>query len=75
MAKPAGSQVPDLLPAAERFESPYDTDTRCGNKAGFTWIGYRVHVSETCDEQPHLITHVDTTLATVPDVSMTAILH
>ena len=35
----------DLLPAAERFESPYDTDTRCGNKAGFTWIGYRVHLS------------------------------
>lgn len=66
----------ELLPAAERFESPYDTDTRCGNKAGFNWIGYRVHLSETCDdERPHLITHVETTLATVPDVSMTAALH
>ncbi|MFW8628499.1 IS1182 family transposase [Deinococcus sp. ME38] len=66
----------ELLPAAERFESPYDTDTRCGNKAGSNWIGYRVHLSETCDnERPHLITHVDTTLATVPDVSMTAVLH
>ena len=33
--------------------------------------GYKVHITETCDfDQPHLITAVVTTAATVADVSM-----
>jgi hypothetical protein len=32
------------------------------------WIGYKVHFTETCDEaRAHLITHVETTHAAVPD--------
>jgi transposase len=32
------------------------------------WVGYKVHFTETCDEKrPHLITHVETTVAAVPD--------
>ena len=32
------------------------------------WVGYKVHVTETCDEEPpHLITHVETTTATSTD--------
>jgi transposase len=35
------------------------------------WVGYKVHLSETCDEEhPHLITQVTTTLATTSDFVM-----
>jgi hypothetical protein len=35
------------------------------------WIGYKVHVTETCDAgQPDLITQVITTPATTPDCVM-----
>ena len=35
------------------------------------WVGYKVHLSETCDEDhPHLITQVTTTLATTSDFVM-----
>jgi len=32
------------------------------------WVGYKVHFTETCDEDfPHLITHVETTQASIQD--------
>jgi len=35
------------------------------------WVGFKVHVTETCDpEQPRLITQVVTTAATTPDSTM-----
>ena len=35
-------------------------------------VGYKVHVTETCDEDaPRLITHVETTLATTADGQVT----
>ncbi len=62
----------ELSPAGERIESPYDPDARFGNKRTVTWTGYKTHVTETCDDDtPHLITDVQTTVAHVPDVSMT----
>lgn len=65
-----------LPPAAERFQSPYDTEARFSDKRSLTWTGYKVHVTETCDEDSvHLITHVETCYATVPDVSSTADIH
>ena len=39
----------DLPPVGTRFDSPYDTDARYGNKRSTTWTGYQVHVTETCD--------------------------
>lgn len=48
----------DLPPVSTRFDSPYDTDARYGNKRSTTWTGYKVHVTETCDsDAPHLIVH------------------
>ncbi len=39
--------------------SPYDLDVHYAKKRSTTWIGYKVHLTETCDEErPHLITHV-----------------
>ena len=48
--------------------SPYDPEVHYAKKRSTTWIGYKVHLTETCDEdQPHLITHVETTPAPVVD--------
>jgi transposase len=66
----------DLPPAGTRFDSPYDTDARYGNKRSTTWTGYKVHLTETSDaDTPHLITHVETTSAPVSDIDMTAPIH
>ena len=58
----------DLPPGAEMINSPYDLDARYSRKRKTAWTGYKVHLSESCDEEnPHLITHVETTPATEPD--------
>lgn len=66
----------DLPPAGQRFDSPYDPQARYGNKRSTTWTGYKVHLTETCDEDSvHLITHVETTQAHISDVAQTAPIH
>jgi len=60
-------------PSAILISSPYDVEARWCTKRETTWIGYRAHLTETCDDDlPHLITHVATTPATTIDVEMTA---
>ncbi|WP_351237718.1 transposase [Streptomyces sp. NPDC002133] len=66
----------DLPPGRLRLSSPYDTDTRYSIKRGAGWDGYKVHFTETCEpDAPHLITHVVTTDATVPDAQVTEPVH
>jgi transposase len=70
----------DLPPSRARICSPYDTDARYATKRGSGWEGYKVHLSETCDDatvtnRPHLVTHVATTDATITDVEMLEQLH
>jgi transposase len=66
----------DLAPASQVVNSPYDTEARYGKKRGATWVGYKVHLTETCeDDLPHLITHVATTPAGVNDDRMTGPIH
>ena len=58
------------------IESPYDRDARFRSRYGVNWVGYAVNVSETCDdEQCHLITHVETTDASVHEAQRTAVIH
>ncbi len=58
----------DLESPADLIVSPYDTEARYSVKRGMEWIGYKVHFTETCNEElPHLITYVETTTAGVPD--------
>jgi len=62
--------------AATAVESPYDVQARHSNKHDLSWLGYKVHLSETCDPGlPRLVTHVHTTVATTQDVSCTATIH
>jgi transposase len=59
----------DELPSsAEREASPHDTEARFRLKRDVSWVGYQVHLTETCDDDtPHLITQVETTPATESD--------
>ncbi len=58
------------------INSPYDLDVRMGNKGTRKWIGYKVHLSETCDENsPHLITYVETTPSSQKDHEIVENLH
>lgn len=76
-----------LPPGRHRITSPYDLDARYGGKRDLVWNGYKLHISETCDDQPgtgdgdalaaapNLVTNVTTTDAAVPDVAMTEPIH
>lgn len=60
-----------LPPHAQLIVSPYDPQARYSEKRGQGWVGYKVHLSETCDSQtPNLITHVETTVATTHDAEV-----
>jgi len=57
-----------MPPVSQWLRSPYDTETRYGNKSDCQWIGYKVHFTETCtSDLPHLITQVETVSATQQD--------
>lgn len=58
------------------IRSPYDSQARYARKRTTTWVGYKVHLSETCAaDQPHLITHVQTTSAEVSDAAALEPIH
>jgi transposase len=60
----------------DRIESPYDVDARFRSKAGTSWTGYMVHLTETCDvNAPHLVLHADTTPANVHEAMRTEPIH
>jgi transposase len=66
----------DLPPGSKRLVSPHDPDARCGGKRGMLWDGYKVHYSETCEEDlPHLIASVTTTSAAVDDSTQVQPVH
>jgi transposase len=62
-----------LVPNAERVVSPYETDARASRKRDTEWLGYKVHLTETCSEEEpvHLIVQAEITAATVQDVEET----
>jgi transposase len=66
----------DLPPHAQLLTSPYDVEARFATKRELSWTGYKVHLTETCDEDaPHLVTNVETTAATTNDVEVTDTIH
>jgi transposase len=55
-------------PSELRIDSPYDPEARYSEKRGQGWVGYKVHLTETCEEDtPHIIVQVETTPAPQPD--------
>lgn len=59
----------EMPEGARRIESPYEVEARYSTKRSMNWVGYKVHLTESCDEGfPHLITDLHTTAATATDV-------
>jgi transposase len=66
----------EIPPAARYISSPYDRDVRYSRKRNTSWVGYKVHMTETCEpDAPHLVCHVETTAAPVADDDMTQPIH
>ena len=62
----------DLPPASALIASPYDVEARYALKRSTEWVGYKVHLTETCDaDRPHLITQVMTMPAPSADSAVT----
>ena len=58
----------NLPPAALMVSSPDDLDARHSSKRGGHWRGYKVHLTESCDDDGLLaILNVETTVATDQD--------
>jgi transposase len=47
--EPEGDGLP---PGHARIASPYDPDARWGVKREEFWLGYKLHITETCDDPP-----------------------
>ena len=58
---PSQRDSKDRPQTRELINSPYDTEARLAMKRETTWVGYKVHLTESCDEEsPRVITHVET---------------
>lgn len=66
----------DLPPSSVHIDSPYDVEARVATKRETRWVGYKTHVTESCDEEgPHVITNVETTRATEHDSAVVGRIH
>jgi transposase len=66
----------EIPPSAQYISSPYDTEARYSLKRTTSWVGYKIHLTESCDaDAPHLITNVATTPATTGDEEMLVPIH
>jgi len=69
-------EADDIAPAAIFVNSPFDADAHLARKRTTQWVGYKVHLTETCEEDlPPLITSVQTTAGCVADGEVTPDIH
>ena len=69
-------EVKEIPTPADMISSPYDAEARYSSKRSVEWVGYKVHLTESCDaDTPHLITNVETTPAASPDDTALAVVH
>jgi transposase len=65
-----------IPPSTKFVGSPFDTEARYARKFTTSWVGYRVHITETCEEGlPNIITDVQTAPAPIADGDATPIIH
>jgi len=66
----------DQPPSAQRIASPYDLEARYSTKRDTSWVGYKVHLTETCEpDTPNLITQVETRPSTESDNAPVEAIH
>jgi transposase len=69
-------ETSELPAAGTTVRSPYDREARYAQKRSTLWVGYKVHLTETCEAgAPRLVTHVETTVASVHDLSSLEPIH
>ena len=74
--KPRFRTDDNIPPPAKLICSPYDVDATYGRKLTTWWAGYKVHLTESCDDdQPRFITHVETSRAGNGDADVTPVIH
>jgi transposase len=74
--KPRFRANDNIPPPPKMICSPYDIEATYGRKLTTWWVGYKVHLTESCDEDaPRLITHVETSRAGNGDVDVTPVIH
>jgi transposase len=62
--------------SAVLINSPYDIDAHYSKQGSSSWVGYKIHLTETCTEDSlNLITNVETTSATTFDGKVTPLVH
>jgi hypothetical protein len=68
-------QNEDLPPSSQIHNSPSDPEARYGKKRESHWVGYKAHLTQTCDpELPHLMVQATTPVGSASDeVTLTAI--
>jgi transposase len=50
----------DIPPPSLYISSPYDEEAHYSKKRSTTWVGYKVHLTETCETHLPLVhTHVE----------------
>jgi transposase len=65
---PQSGPVKDRPAGRGVIETPHDPEARGSKKRHKSWVGYKEHITETCDEKlPSLIVDVEVTDATVGD--------
>lgn len=70
------SKADGLPPARTCINSPHDLGARLASKNTTHWVGYKAHLTESCEDgSPRLITHVETTAGPVSDGSVTPDIH
>jgi len=66
----------EMPPSTIAIHSPYDVAAHYSSKRSVDWVGYKVHITETCDRDcPRFITGVCTTLSTIPDDAVVESVH
>ncbi|MGH2541726.1 MAG: transposase [Ardenticatenaceae bacterium] len=69
-------QTEELPPGEDLIQSPYDVEARYSKKRQTEWVGYKVDLTESCEQElPHLITNIETTAATTTDYEMLPTVH
>jgi transposase len=59
-------------PAAHYISSPYDLEAHLAQKRSTQWVGDKLHLTETCDDDlPSLITHVETSAGPIANGAAT----
>ena len=72
----ANIRPPECYLDLNHASSPYEPDAHYARKHTTSWVGYKVHLSETCEPgELHLITNVETTPGPIDDGDVTESIH